>query len=118
MEHLRPGSVQALPDTEQPSYTLASLQAAVEALPPGSSVTLPRDALLQALNGKGAAPPAREPEQPDRLLTVLEAAKRLGVSKRYVYGHADEYPFSRRLGPKTLRFSERGLERWLARTQR
>src|SRR5437879_10181756 len=97
-------------------YTLADLRRAVETLPPGSSVTLPRDALLQAINGNGAAL-TPEPEQSDRLLTVREAAKRLGVSKRYVYGHADEYPFTRRLGPKTLRFSERGLERWLARTK-
>jgi excisionase family DNA binding protein len=97
-------------------YTLADLRRAIEALPPGSSVTLPRDALLQAINGNGAAP-TPEPEQSDRLLTVSEAAKRLGVSRRYVYGHADEYPFARRLGPKTLRFSERGLEKWLARTK-
>ena len=97
-------------------YTLADLRRAIEALPPGSSVTLPRDALLQAINGNGAAP-TPEPEQSDRLLTVSEAAKRLGVSTRYVYGHADGYPFARRLGPKTLRFSERGLEKWLARTK-
>src|SRR5436309_3248867 len=95
-------------------YTLADLRRAIEALPPGSSVTLPRDALLQAINGNGAAPKS-EPEQPDQLLTVSEAATRLGVSKRYVYGHAADYPFVRRLGPKTLRFSERGLEKWLAR---
>jgi len=93
-------------------YTLASLRRAVETLPPGSSVTLPRDVLLQAING-----PTPEPEQPDRLLTVTEVATRLGVSRRYVYGHADQYPFARRLGPKTLRFSERGLEKWLARTK-
>jgi len=54
-------------------------------------------------------------EQPDRLLTAEDAAKRLGVSRRYIYSHADTYAFTRRLGPKTLRFSERGLERWLAR---
>ena len=63
------------------------------------------------LNGKP------ELEQPDRLLTVREAAKRLGVSTRYVYARADDYPFTKRLGPKTLRFSERGIERWLARTK-
>jgi hypothetical protein len=74
-------------------YTLADLRRAIEALPPGSSVTLPRDALLQAL-GNGAAPKA-EPEPADRLLTVREAAKRLGVSRRYVYIHRDEYPFTK-----------------------
>jgi excisionase family DNA binding protein len=54
-------------------------------------------------------------DQPDRLLTAEDAAKRLGVSRRYIYIHADTYPFTRRLGPRTLRFSERGMERWLAR---
>ena len=97
-------------------YTLADLRRAIEALPPGSSVTLPRDALLQAINGNGAAP-APAPEQSDRLLTVREVAKRLDVSRRYVYGHIDEFPFIRRLGKKTLRFSERGLEKWLASTK-
>jgi excisionase family DNA binding protein len=58
-----------------------------------------------------------EPEQPDRLLTVREVARRLGVSPRYVYSRVDKYPFARRIGAKTLRFSERGLERWLARTK-
>jgi excisionase family DNA binding protein len=97
-------------------YTLADLRRAIEALPAGSSITLPRDALLQAINGNGAAPKP-EPEQADRLLTVTEVAKRLDVSRRYVYGHIDEFPFVRRLGPKTLRFSERGLDKWLARTK-
>ena len=96
-------------------YTLADLRRAIEALPPGSSVTLPRDALLQAINGNGAAP-TLEPEQADHLLTVSETATRLGVSRRYVYAHVKQYPFVRRLGPKTLRFSERGLEKWMART--
>lgn len=44
-------------------FTLADLRRAVEALPPGSSVTLPREALLQAL-GDGAAPAV--PDAPDR----------------------------------------------------
>jgi len=99
------------------SFTLADLRRAVEALPAGSSITLTRDSLLQALSGNGhvGAPMV---QQPDRLLKVREAATRLGVSARYLYGHADELPFTKRLSPKALRFSEQGLERWLARTQR
>ena len=98
-------------------YTLDDLRRAAEALPSGSSVTLPREALLAALNGDSdhVSP---TPEAPDRLLTVHEAAARLGVSRRYVYQHAVSYPFTRRLSPKVLRFSERGVERWLARTQK
>jgi excisionase family DNA binding protein len=98
------------------AYSLADLLRAAEALPPGGSLTLPRDALLEALRGNGAPPPSA-PEAPDRLLTVKEAAQRLGVSKRYLYTHATKYPFTRRLSPKVLRFSERGIERWLARTK-
>jgi excisionase family DNA binding protein len=53
-------------------------------------------------NGNGA----------DRLLTVDETAKRLGVSRRWVYRRADELPFARRIAGGLLRFSERGLERY------
>ncbi len=48
----------------------------------------------------------------DRLLTADEAAVRLGVSRRWVYRKAGALPFTRRLARGTLRFSERGLERW------
>ena len=49
---------------------------------------------------------------PDRLLTAAQTAQRLGVAKRWIYRKADELPFTRRLTEGTLRFSERGLERW------
>ena len=98
-----------------PKYSLADLRRAVEALPPGSSLTLPREALLQALDGSNGAPPAADP--PDRLLSVREAAERLGVSRRYLYGRAHLFPFTKRLSAKVLRFSSLGLERWLARTK-
>ncbi|HUF77150.1 MAG TPA: helix-turn-helix domain-containing protein [Longimicrobiales bacterium] len=54
-------------------------------------------------NGNGKA---------DHLLTAQQAAERLGVSKRWVYRKAESLPFTRRLSGGTLRFSERGLERW------
>ena len=47
----------------------------------------------------------------DQNLSVKEAARRLSVSPRYLYSHADEYPFTRRIGRRVL-FSKRGLERW------
>lgn len=46
----------------------------------------------------------------DKLLTVDEAAERLGVTARWLYRKADSLPFTRKLGARTLRFSERGLE--------
>lgn len=54
------------------------------------------------------------PEQrtPDRLLSAEVVAERMGVSKRYLYSHANTLPFTKRLG-RTIRFSEKGLERWL-----
>ena len=51
---------------------------------------------------------------PDRLLTAKEAADRLGVDRRWIYRKADALPFTRRLTPGTLRFSETGLLRWMA----
>ncbi len=62
----------------------------------------------------GVDAPASAPA-PERLLTAAEAAARLGVAPRWLYRHARELPFTRRLGPKTLRFSERGLQRHLDR---
>jgi excisionase family DNA binding protein len=54
-------------------------------------------------------------ETPDRLLTVAEVAEVLGVDARWVYRkhEAGKLPFAMKLGPKTLRFSEQGLKRWL-----
>jgi excisionase family DNA binding protein len=70
-------------------------------------------ARLQSLVGPVATAPAQaNGKGPDRLLTVLEAADRLGVSKRWMYRKADELPFTRRLSGGTLRFSASGLDRW------
>lgn len=51
----------------------------------------------------------------DRLLTVKEAAERLSVDDRWIYRKADSLPFTRRLGDRTLRFSEKGLDKWVER---
>jgi hypothetical protein len=59
---------------------------------------------------------------PDKLLTAEEVAGRLGLfdrngkpDRRKAYRRADSWPFTVRVGGGTLRFSERGLERWQAR---
>ena len=55
------------------------------------------------------------PEAPaDRLLDAREAATRLGMSEDWLYRHKDELPFTRRLGRRTIRFSEAGIARWLS----
>ncbi len=91
------------------------------ASPAGAPVTftLPREDLLELVDGNGAGheAPARESAPPDRLLTVPEAAARLAVSVRYLYAHADRPPFKSlivRVGRKVL-VSEGRLARWLER---
>jgi predicted DNA-binding transcriptional regulator AlpA len=52
--------------------------------------------------------------QPDELLDVGATAKRLGVSRDYLYRHRTKFPFARRIGRKLL-FSSSGLDKFLAR---
>src|SRR5262245_39041559 len=53
----------------------------------------------------------------DRLLSVKEAAAKLGQSVAYVYKHADTFPFTVRNG-RALRFSEAGIDGWIRNRQR
>ncbi len=57
-------------------------------------------AVVARMNGR---PPT------DRLLTVEEAAQRLAVTPRWLYRHAEDLPFTVRLG-RLLRFSERRID--------
>ncbi len=50
----------------------------------------------------------------ERLLTAEEAAAVLSVSPDWLYRNAKKLPFTRRLGPKALRFSYQGIIKWLA----
>jgi excisionase family DNA binding protein len=54
--------------------------------------------------------PAAAPAEHDELLSVTEAARRLGISSDYLYRHSQAYPFTRRQGRKLL-FSALGIER-------
>lgn len=49
----------------------------------------------------------------DRLLTIDEVAQRLSVSKDWVYRNLKRLPFTKKLGPKLVRFSEASLQKWL-----
>jgi predicted DNA-binding transcriptional regulator AlpA len=57
--------------------------------------------------------PVHQPQSPDTLLNVAEAAERLGMSVAYLYRHHSEFPFSRRMG-KSLRFSNSGISVYLS----
>ncbi len=93
-------------------------------LPPVDAIAaLPAEALpvmalqLAALQSAVAARLAagvRRDDGPDRLLTVKQAAPVLGMSTDWLYRNAERLPFTRRTGRRVLRFSERGLTRYLA----
>ena len=50
----------------------------------------------------------------DRLLSAEEAAAILSVSVDWLYRQAKKLPFTRKLGPKMVRFSYQGILKWLA----
>jgi len=54
-----------------------------------------------------STPAVARPE--DQLLNIAEAARRLGVSKDYLYRHSGEFAFTRRMG-RALRFSSDGIQ--------
>lgn len=68
---------------------------------------------LFQLSGAGEEEEESPRPDPDQLLDVNDASAVLGVTPRWLYDHADKLPFTRKLAPRTLRFSERGLYRWL-----
>lgn len=54
----------------------------------------------------------QRPAGPDSLLVVDAAAKRLGVSKDWLYHHAHQLPFTVRQG-RLLRFSSQGIDQYI-----
>lgn len=57
-------------------------------------------------------------ESAERLLSVREAAERLGMSVDWMYRHARQLPFTRRVGTRTVKFDAAGLDRWVAQRRR
>ena len=49
----------------------------------------------------------------DNLLKVEDVANRLNCPADWVYRNTDKLPFTRRLSPNQLRFSEKGLEKYI-----
>lgn len=64
-----------------------------------------KEAVQEALNGH---------KEEDRLLDAEEAARVLSVSPDWLYRSAKKLPFTRKLGPKMLRFSYQGIQKYLA----
>ncbi len=61
-----------------------------------------------------AAPAAMVVRPSDELLNVHAAAKRLGVSRDYLYRHHSEFPFVRKIPHcRKLLFSSSGLDKFL-----
>jgi predicted DNA-binding transcriptional regulator AlpA len=63
------------------------------------------------LTAPAADKPHDEPGQEARNLDVAEAAKRLGISRDWLYRHASELPFALRIGRRVV-FDSLALERW------
>jgi predicted DNA-binding transcriptional regulator AlpA len=60
--------------------------------------------------------PAPAQSQADELLSAPEAARRLGISRDYLYRHHDDFPFTRRVGGRLL-FSALGIEKYIKTTK-
>jgi predicted DNA-binding transcriptional regulator AlpA len=48
-----------------------------------------------------------------RWLTTDEVAEITGLSRRWLWDHADTLPFARRVNSKVLRWDRKGLFRWM-----
>jgi excisionase family DNA binding protein len=95
----------------------AAREAPLEALPELSGA-LARVSALVSL--RLATEPLRDLQETlragaraDRLLTVQEAAQRLGLTEDWLYRNHGRLPFARKVGEQTLRFSESGIDRWI-----
>jgi predicted DNA-binding transcriptional regulator AlpA len=89
-----------------------------EALPEGAAIPVPKEFLLALLEQADHGAPTESPASVDRLLTAEVVAERLRLSVSQVYKQASRWPFTRKLSPRALRFSEAGLTRWLDRRGR
>lgn len=56
----------------------------------------------------------RSEVQEDRMLSVDEAAKMLGVSKDFLYRYGEKLGLKRRIGLKAVRYSSKAIQRYIA----
>ena len=75
-------------------------------------------AIQGAMAARMASVPVRNggDSDSDEMVNAKEAARRTGMSQRLLYkkAKAGELPFARRVSARAVRFSARGIERWLA----
>jgi len=57
---------------------------------------------------------AQNGQHGDKLLDAGAACEVLSCSPDWLYDHHKKLPFTRKLGPKMLRFSSQGIQKWLA----
>jgi predicted DNA-binding transcriptional regulator AlpA len=67
---------------------------------------------LSARLAAGTAPSTSE--NGDTLLDVDEAARLTGMSPDWLYRNWQDIPGARKLSPRALRFSRKGVEKWIA----
>jgi hypothetical protein len=91
--------------------TLVDLRRAAEPLQPGSAVSIPREALLAALE-ESPAPSAiaSNDRTPEAWHTADEAAEKLHALPRWIYDHGDQFG-ARRLSRRCVRSPQRGVAR-------
>jgi predicted DNA-binding transcriptional regulator AlpA len=65
--------------------------------------------LLGALIIAAARAGGEATREPDQLLDIAAAARRLGMSKDWLYRHADQLPFTVPMGSRRRRFSSHGI---------
>jgi predicted DNA-binding transcriptional regulator AlpA len=76
------------------------------------------NALGARLLADGVADSTPRPGGVEHLLDVQEAATRLGMSTDWLYRHARQLPFTRRVGRRAVKFDPTGLARWVAAQRR
>jgi predicted DNA-binding transcriptional regulator AlpA len=62
--------------------------------------------------------PSAQPPVEDRLLKIADAADRLGVTRDWLRRRTDELPFVVKLSEGVVRYSSKGMDRWIARRTR
>ena len=70
-----------------------------------------RAAAWARLTAPAPEPPLDAVRHEPRNLDVAEAARRLGMSRDWLYRHASELPFALRIGRRVV-FDSAALERW------